>query len=354
MKRLIASGWWVAVAAVALGALVAALELRSPGAAPPLYGDGSSLASYGFDLTSSLVPRTELVPSGLPRDGLAVLDEPALLSVADVERRNREGRGKFLLDGDRVVGVVVSGDARAYPLRLLRWHEVVNDTVGGVPVVVTYNPLCDAVVVARRPGHGTPVRFGFSGLLYQSNLVLYDRRTDGQPASLYNQLQARAIAGPAAARGEELDVIPVAIASWGWWRSRHPATRVLAPLARLSSQYARDPYSSYFGSDLLRFPVSPLPPPGALRLKDRVLAVRVHGQEAVFALPLLAATTGSDRGSFATSVAGIPITIDFDAAAATAVVIAPEGARRELAVRFACWFAWFATHPGGPPPGPRQ
>ncbi len=354
MKRLIASGWWVAFAAVALSALVAALELRSPGAASPLRGDGSSLASYGFDLSGSLVPRTDLVPSGLPRDGLTVLDEPALLSVDDVERRNREGRGKFLLEGDRVVGVVVSGDARAYPLRLLRWHEVVNDTVGGEPVVVTYNPLCDAVVVARRPGHGSAVRFGFSGLLYQSNLVLYDRRTDGEPLSLFSQLQSRAVAGPAAARREELDVLLAAVASWGWWRSHHPATRVLAPLPRLHSQYARDPYSSYFGSDLLRFPVSPLPPPGPLRLKDRVLAVRVHGQEAVFALPLLAAAAGSDRGSFATSVAGMPITIDFDAAAATAVVVAPERVRRDLAVRFACWFAWFATHPHGPPPGPRH
>jgi hypothetical protein len=106
-------------------------------------GDGRTVASYGFDLTDALVPRNRIAAAGMPRDGLLALVNPATLTTAEVDAANHEGRGKFLLPHDRVLGLDLAGEARAYPLRLLRWHEVVNDRVGGRDVLVSYNPLCD-------------------------------------------------------------------------------------------------------------------------------------------------------------------------------------------------------------------
>jgi hypothetical protein len=345
IRRLITSGWWVAVAAVVVSVAIVLLAIVG--------SDRQAAVSRhepGFDLDDSLVPRDQIIDSGMPRDGLAVIDAPTMIDVDEVERRGREGRGKFLVSGDRVVGIEIAGDARAYPLRFLRWHEVVNDTVGGAPIVVSYNGLSDSVVVTDRRVGDEVLDFGVSGLLFNSNLLLYDRRDVARRSSLWSQLQARAIAGPAA--GNRLRLLPASLSSWGDWREAHPATRVLAPLERLKSVYKRDPYHSYFGSDLLRFPVAPLPPGGDLRLKDRVVVLDVDQHQAVFALPRLAAAAGGESATWTANVGGAPVTIEFDATLGTAAARAPDGV--ELGVRHAFWFAWYATHPstGDPLPVP--
>jgi len=248
--------------------------------------------------------------------------------------------------------VTLAGEARAYPQRLMRWHEVVNDTVGGVPVVVTYNPLCDAVVVAKRTIDFEVLTFGISGLLYNSNLLLYDRHDGERVPSLWSQLQARAIAGPHAADRRRLELLPATLCTWGEWRVDHPQTRVLAPLYRMSQVYKRDPYHSYFGSDLLRFPVDPLPETGDLALKDRVVVVNAGGDEAVFALPGLARAAGDPAGSYDTVVGGTPLHIDFAVHPGVATVTRRDGLAPPPVTRYAFWFAWYASHPDGPPPGP--
>jgi hypothetical protein len=313
-------------------------------------GDGRHAESYGFDLSSSLVPAQDIVASGMPRDGLSALDDPALLTAAEVEYRNQEGRGKFLLASDRVIGVEVAGDARAYPLRFLRWHEVVNDTVAGAPVVITYNPLCDSVMVADRTVGSDVLTFGVSGLLFNSNLLLYDRRETANSASLWSQLQARAITGPAARDRLDLQLLPAAVTTWGEWQARHTGSRVLAPTARLEKLYRRDPYHSYFGSDLLRFPVDPLPPPSELALKDRVVAITVDEITETFALKRLASAVGADHGVWTTKVAGIQATIRFDSRLGTAVVAHAAVDGPAVGVRHAFWFAWYAQHPGAAGP----
>ena len=355
LTSLIRSGWWVAVAcgAVVLALLLLALRAPRPDRSHAL-GDGRTVASYGFDLTTSLVPPDRIVPAGMPRDGLLALDEPATLTAAEVEARNHEGRGKFLLPHDRVLGVVLAGDARAYPLRLLRWHEVVNDRVGGRNLLISYNPLCDSAVVSERSAGGEAPAFGVSGLVFNSNMLLYNRRAEPEASSLWSQLEARAIAGPAAAAAASLKLLPAAIATWEQWLERHPDTRVLAPVERMRTLYKRDPYHSYFGSDLLHFPVEPLPPPGELALKDRVLIVTTDGRNAVFALRRIAAAAGASSGAWESSAAGVPLRIQFDLDAGTALVESLDDPGPGFATRQCFWFAWYAAHPDTPPPLPTR
>jgi hypothetical protein len=342
----------VAVVALLLVVVMATLFTCPAGPSETDRGNGHDPATYGFVLDGSLVPRDAIVASGMPRDGLTALLEPRTLTPPEVALRNSEGRGKFLLSHDRVVGLVVGGEARAYPVRLMRWHEVVNDTVGGVPVVVTYNPLCDAVVAAERTVAGSVVEFGVSGLLYNSNLLLYDRHRLLAESSLWSQIGARAIAGPAAATGARLRLLPVALDSWGDWLGRHPDTRVLAPVERLKKLYRRDPYHSYFGSDILRFPVEPRPPEDGLSVKERVVVVSVGSTETAFALSRLAEAVGTRSGQWRTEVAEVPIAIRFDATLGTASVMPEPGFDTTVAVRHAFWFAWYAHHPETPEPGP--
>ena len=110
--------------------------------------------------------------------------------------------------------MVAGGIARAYPLRLLNWHEVINDTLGGQPVAITYSPLCDSSVGFRRMVADKVQEFGVSGLLLNSNLIMYNRQSGAADESLWSQLQCRAIAGPAAASQQTLEVLPIAVVSW--------------------------------------------------------------------------------------------------------------------------------------------
>ncbi len=341
-------GWWVVAVALLLTAATAAFLLngilghgRHPRTRPP---------SNDFNLTHSLVPEDQIVASGLPRDGLTALVDPEMLSATEVPGVRLGPHGTLLVPDDRVVGVAIAGDARAYPLRLLVWHEVVNDVVGGVPVAVTYNALCDSAAVFDRRTSAGELTFGVSGLLYQSNLLLYDRRRPPGASSLWSQLQARALTGVRA--GTRLERLPCAAARWKDWRSRHPRTRVLAPRPELLEAYRRDTYGSYFGSELLRFPVDPLPPPSDLRRKDPVVVVRVDGDQAVFALARVARAAGGDRGTWATDVGGVPIRLSYGLEPATARMEILDGRSHRCSLATSFWFAWYATHPRGGEPGP--
>ncbi|HUK12917.1 MAG TPA: DUF3179 domain-containing (seleno)protein, partial [Thermoanaerobaculaceae bacterium] len=142
--RLGGAGWLIGVAlalvTVAFGLHVASLLSHRGSRA---IGDGRHVESYGFSLAGLDVDRRLLVASGMPRDGLPALTDPPAWTTAQADAATTR-ESKFLVPGDRVIGIRLGGQARAYPLRLLVWHEVVNDTLGGVPVAVTYNPLCDS------------------------------------------------------------------------------------------------------------------------------------------------------------------------------------------------------------------
>ena len=354
VTTLVRSGWWVAAAGLLVALVILILAWQAPkDRGHGLVGDGRNPTTYGFDLSRSLLPPDAVVASGMPRDGLMALVKPEMLTAAGVEALNQEGRGKFLLPTDRVVGLEVDGEARAYPVRFMRWHEVVNDVVGGVPVLVTYSPLCDAAVASVRRIDDNVLEFGHSGLIFNSNTLLYDRGPDAATGSLWSQINQRAVVGPAAANEESLELLPAALCTWGQWRETHPDSLVLAPLEHLRRVYKRDPYHSYFGSDILRFPVEPLPATHDLALKERVLILTVNGDEVVFALSRIASAVGADTGRWGTTVGDLPVTIDFDLERGAALAQLPHAPDRHVASRQAFWFAWYAQNPDTPSPGPR-
>lgn len=341
------SGGWVLLAA-ALLTLLAMAWIAWPvltRTAPSVRGDGRHPESYGFDLTTTTVPRVGIVASGMTVDGVAPLVGPRVFPAADADRLNREERGKYLVPGDRVVGVVVGSEARAYPLRVLNWHEVANDTLGGIPIAVTYCPLTDSVVVFDRRVDGETMTFGVSGLLYNSNQLLYDRRPAGEPSSLWSQLLFRAIAGPAAARGSRLVVLPSQLVRWDTWRARHPETTVLDPDRALLKRYRGNPYAMYYGSDLLRYPVEPLPRAADPPYKTPVVVVEGPRGRAVLALPWLAARAG-EGGRVALDSAAGPLELRVATEPPTAFIEeSPEG---PVPFAHAFWFAWHAMHATDP------
>jgi hypothetical protein len=336
-------GWWV-VAAVVVStvafAFYAAQLVR--GQASHGVGDRRDVATYGFTLEPCLVPRASLIASGMPKDGLPALANPSVWNLGQADAASAT-RAKFLVPNDRVIGLTIGGQARAYPLRLLVWHEVVNDTLGGVPIAVTYNALCDSAVVFRRTLNGRTLTFGVSGILYDSNLVMYDREPDHTRESLWSQLLFKAVTGPAAAAGANLAVLPISVETWADWRREHPESTVLAPDPRMARQYSRDPYTNYFGNDLLRFPVQPLPSPARYPLKTPVVAVGGEAGWTAFPFPLLASVTNvqqpllsGPQGELARALAYRPrwrtVGVNVDALPAGSAVV------------YASYFAWYATH----------
>ncbi len=339
------SGGWVVVAAVAVATLAFAFhaaDLVRHRARP--VGDGRRVETYRFSLEPLLAPRDLVVASGLPKDGLAALVDPAAWTAAQADAATTK-HWKFLVAGDRVIGVTLGGQARAYPLRMLVWHEVVNDTLGGVPVAVTYSPLCDGAVAFRREVRGRRLVFGVSGLLLRSNLLMYDREPGGRGESLWSQLAFRAVAGPAAAEGAALDVVPISVETWADWRRAHPDTTVLAPDPGMSEKYASDPYTNYFGSDELRFPARPLPSTAAYALKTPVVALGGPRRWTAFPFPALASAPGADAALTTppTTAATLAPALTYRRSGPT-VAVAADALPLGTGVAYASYFAWFAFH----------
>jgi len=270
-RRSLRGAWWVAAVVAAFFVLVAVVQigavLKSRGR--EVIGDGRDPASYGFDLASLTVSR-HVLAAAMVKDQLEPLAVTELLSPDQVDSLNRAERGKYLVSEDRVIGVKVGDVARAYPVRVLDWHEVVNDTIGGVPVAVCWHPLSGAAVALDRRHGDEVLELGVSGLVWNSHHLLFDRRPDAAGESLWAPLLAQAVAGPAAA--SSLEVIPSALVPWSQWRLAFPQTTVPYPDYAMRAAYKRDPYGAYASSDLLRYPVEDLPALAeGQRLKDPML-----------------------------------------------------------------------------------
>ncbi|MDI9403183.1 MAG: DUF3179 domain-containing (seleno)protein [Limnohabitans sp.] len=278
-------GGWVIVLSALLTLCVLFWGLLAPLLGVRPVGDGHSVASYGFDLTNLQIASDRLVASGFPRGFLPSLDNPKHLDGRQMANYNIENRPKYVVSTDRVVAAVINGQAHAWPLTLLNAHEVVNDTVAGVPLVVTYSPLCDAALVFDRRVGGVQRLFEVSGLLVDSNLVFTDKSIDGTAAdtthvpSLFLQLERRAIAGPLASSKTTLSMLPgVCITTWADWLALHPDTTVTLRDPERIRHMKEISYARYFLDKELLAPVSKLPDEAkmekqGLRLKSPVLMV---------------------------------------------------------------------------------
>jgi len=181
--------------------------------------------------TKALVPLSQIVPGGPPPDGIPAIDKPKFVTPKDADA--------WLNPKEPVLAVEVNGEARAYPLQILMWHEIVNDTVGGRPVSVTYCPLCNSGIVFDRRSGERVLDFGTSGMLYKSDLVMYDRQTH----SLWAQMEGRAIVGDLA--GTKLAWLPANTMAYGEWKGLFPGGKVLSRDTGHRRQYGWNPYESY-------------------------------------------------------------------------------------------------------------
>ena len=220
----------------------------------------------GFDLSFSIIPVEQISKGGPPKDGIPALTNPPVVPAR---------KARFLRNGDIVVGVTFNGQSRAYPLRILLWHENANDTVGGIPIAVTYCPLCNSVVVFDRRIGGQTREFGISGLLWNSNVLLYDRQPDPSQESLWSQVLMKAVTGPAAKQGLRFKILPSDMTTWKDWRTRHPDTTVLSNQTGYPRDYEFNPYERYFRSDALMFPVyGPEKKKSKYKNKDMAVIIR--------------------------------------------------------------------------------
>lgn len=340
VPSLFRSGWWILVAAVAVSILVVVVFLRMP--IEPSRSEGSAPIA----LEPSLIDGDELIHA-MARDGLQALVNPGTITPNEIRLHNENERGKLLVSSDRVVGVELGGEARAYPLRLLRWHEAVNDTLGGRAVAVTYSPLSGGIAVWDRDHGGEILELAVSGRLLDSNTILYDRRPAGGSSSLWHQLTGEALTGPAV--GARLDPLSASIQTWAGWIQAYPETTVMAPDPDSKRLYKRDPYHSYRGSQVLRFPVDPQPPEGSLALKDMVATVGFPGGDVSFAMPYLELAVGEAHGTWATMHDSEVYFIDFDTEAGTFSIVPRDEDIPAPPVRFGSWFQWYALDPGVAP-----
>ena len=235
--------------------------------------------------------------------------------------------------GERILGVALNGEAKAYPVRILNWHEVVNDSVGGMPVAVTYCPLCGSGVTFSRVVDDKQRSFGVSGLLYNNDVLLYDRESN----SLWSQILGKAVTGPS--KGVKLEVVPTTHTSWEDWIARHPDTLVLSEDTGHARDYSRDPYAGYDANPVIPFPVANSS--SRFDNKDVVLGLEVDGKYKAYPFTELAKT----EGLVVDTVGDREIRVAYDAKHRTARVL--DAAGKELPSLITYWFAWYAFYPQG-------
>ncbi len=282
-------------------------------------GASAEQRKNGFDLSTTSVPAREILSGGPARDGIPALTHPRVVPAAESPWK----------DDETVIGVSLNGESRAYPIAILDWHELVNDTLGGQPILVSYCPLCGTGMVFEREIGGRVRSFGVSGLLYQSDVLLYDRGSE----SLWSQIASEAISGPE--RGTRLEIMRSSQMSWGEWRERHPDTTVLSAETGHRRDYGRSPYRGYATSPRLYFPA---PIDARYHPKTPTLGLRTReGATRAYPAPELSANGGRVTEMFA----GHQVQIAYDSATRTFEVEAPAG----VEVIEGYWFAWAAFHP---------
>lgn len=191
----------------------------------------SLTSSWNTDWERRTIDTGELLSGGPPRDGIPSIDAPQFVTFDEA--------AEWLRDREPVIALEINGDARAYPLQIMTWHEIANDTVGDTPVLVTFCPLCNAALVFERRLNGEVYEFGTSGLLRNSDLVMYDRTTE----TLWQQFTGQAIVGDLA--GAQLDFLSSSVASFADFRAAHPEGVVLSRETGNSRPYGNNPYAGY-------------------------------------------------------------------------------------------------------------
>ena len=223
-----------------------------------------STTGWDTDFAKHSVPLGEFMSGGPGKDGIPAIDVPRFVPVEEAD--------EWLAEREPVIELALDGVARAYPLQVLVWHEIVNDEFAGTPVAVTFCPLCNTALVFDRSLDGRVLDFGTTGNLRQSDLVMYDRQTE----SWWQQFGGEAVVGELA--GEELELLPSRIVAWEDFAARHPDGEVLSRDTGHPRDYGRNPYAGY--DDVDTGPFFPAAGAGDDRLlpKERVVFIEVEGE----------------------------------------------------------------------------
>lgn len=261
-------------------ALTAGAESLSVGAA----------AEFDTDFSRHTVALEEIRSGGPPKDGIPAIDNP---SHVEVEEANR-----WLEANEPIVRVRAGGEVRGYPLQVLIWHEIVNDNLGGVPLAVTFCPLCNTAAAFRREFDGRVLDFGTTGRLRFSNLIMYDRQTE----TWWQQADGRAIVGRYA--GERLGSFPAEIVSWGDFVEAHPKASVLSRDTGFRRDYGTNPYVGYDDVDRPPFLYQGPPTPDALPPMARVLTLELGDEAVAYPYSLL-----REQRVVNDTVAGVPVLV---------------------------------------------
>lgn len=269
-----------------------------------------AVGSFSTDFSRATISFADIISGGPPKDGIPAIDEPRFVSLRNAQAWLENQESVFLVEA--------GGEVKIYPVQILMWHEVVNDVVGGVPVTITYCPLCNTGVAFLRRYDGTTLDFGVSGRLRFSNMIMYDRQTE----SWWQQASGRAVAGEYA--GGRLARHPMLMLSFGEAKSNWPRARVLSRETGHNRAYGRNPYSGYDSSSqpfLYRGPAID----GDWDPMTRVVMVEAGGEQEPFAYPEL-----EEKGIAQTRVGGVPIVVFFDPEATSPLDASTVAGGREV------------------------
>lgn len=283
-------------------------------------------ADEAFQMSNMEIPSWDIVAGGPGKDGIPALSDPSFVNAK---------KDNWLKKDDLVIGVTINGVSKAYPLRILNYHEVVNDEFDNRSVAITYSPLCGSAMAYRTEDKHNEWELAVSGLLYNNNALYFDRQTE----SLWSQVSGRAVSGKVA--GAQLELLPTTLTTWENWKENHPQTLLLSKETGFKRNYELDTYEYYASTDRLMFPINHND--NRLKLKERILGIEVGGVFKAYPYTTLAST--NDDNDFVTEdiVNGQNIKISFNKSANAAYVTDTEGIALPSASMY--WFAWSAFHP---------
>ncbi len=218
----------------------------SPANTPAIADNNAAqLASFGLRTNTSKIsiPFNEILSGGPGKDGIPAIDNPKFISIDNVD---------FLTDDSRGIYIDINGDKRFYTYDVLYWHEIINDEVGGVPIAVTFCPLCGSAIVFDRRVDGEQLSFGVSGLLWQSNLLMYDRQTE----SLWSQIEGKSVVGNY--NNQKLAILSSQLLTFGKVKTIGNDIKILSTPKQFTRPYGNSPYGTYEEDTDFIFPVNEL------------------------------------------------------------------------------------------------
>ncbi len=277
----------------------------------------------GFELSSLLVRNEYIKAGGPPKDGIPAINNPKFVRSATAR--------EFLTDDDLVLGVIVNGIGKAYPIKIMNYHEIVNDVFGDLPIVVTYCPLCKSGMAFNAEVNGQKRTFGVSGLLFNSDVLLYDKETN----SLWSQIMARAVSGKES--GRELKMVPAVLTTFKKWRRIQPGSKILSIDTGFDKDYDKPAYTDYEKTDDLMFDV--IRTSDNLPNKEMIIGIQKGLKSRAYPYSELRKTDGILDDNFE----GRAIQVHYDKASESAWITDKKG--EKLVATSMYWFAWYAFHP---------